>query len=186
MSTTRTSAPTIPLPRFLFLWVYTFGMYEIYWIYQMWRVLKREGKLSVNPILRTFFAVIFFPSLCFQVKKFARRKNIRVYIPAIILGIITITQLISSYPHPIAFIFFVLVWLLFLPIVYTMNQCAQSEGVIKSRFLDFSRGEKIIFSIASTFWICLISLFTIFYFYPDLFLDFLETKIGQKLIQLFF
>lgn len=27
---------------------------------------------------------------------------------------------------------------------------------------------------------------TIFYFYPDLFLDFLETNIGQKLIQFFF
>lgn len=45
--------------------VFTLGLYELYWFYKNWQLIKRRERLNIMPFWRAFFAV-FFCYPCFS------------------------------------------------------------------------------------------------------------------------
>ena len=45
--------------------VCTLGLYEVYWFYKNWRLIKEREKLAIRPFWRALFAVFFCHS-CFR------------------------------------------------------------------------------------------------------------------------
>ena len=43
----------------------TLGLYELYWFYQNWQLIRAREQSSITPVLRAFFAVLFCYS-CFR------------------------------------------------------------------------------------------------------------------------
>lgn len=53
----------VSLTKLLLLSICTLGLYEIYWFYKNWRLIKAREKSKVSPALRSVFGVIFCYSL---------------------------------------------------------------------------------------------------------------------------
>jgi hypothetical protein len=52
----------VSLMKFAAMSVCTFGIYELYWFYRNWRLVKERQKVNISPFWRAFFA--FF--CCYQ------------------------------------------------------------------------------------------------------------------------
>lgn len=70
---------TVPLNKIFFLSLITFGFYELIWMYNMWKKIKKNWGYDINPFWRTFFNGFtnysLFPSLgkyieLFHIKSF--------------------------------------------------------------------------------------------------------------------
>jgi hypothetical protein len=55
----------VSLTKFAAMSVCTFGIYELYWFYKNWRLVKEREKLDISPFWRVFFA-FFFCYQCFS------------------------------------------------------------------------------------------------------------------------
>jgi len=53
----------VSVTKFLLLSICTFGLYEIYWFYKNWRLIKGHEKSKISPVWRSVFGVIFCYSL---------------------------------------------------------------------------------------------------------------------------
>jgi hypothetical protein len=61
----------VPIWKFIFLSVITFGLYEVYWMYKQWKFFKNRNELKVRPLWRSIFGPFFIHSLFVKVSKFA-------------------------------------------------------------------------------------------------------------------
>ncbi|BBB33281.1 hypothetical protein TTHT_1823 [Thermotomaculum hydrothermale] len=53
----------IPVGRLIFLSIFSFHLYEAYWIYKNWQYLKKRKGLNIRPFWRGVFGVLFCHSL---------------------------------------------------------------------------------------------------------------------------
>lgn len=58
----RTQQPpffAVSLPKLAVLSLCTLGLYELYWFYKNWQIIRDREQSNIAPALRAFFAVIF-------------------------------------------------------------------------------------------------------------------------------
>lgn len=88
LSTTKSVPPPIPEPKsqlffpvsktkLVVMFVFTFGLYELYWVYKNWKFLKETQGLNILPFWRTFFYPIFCYSLFKRIREYAKENNVR-------------------------------------------------------------------------------------------------------------
>ncbi len=53
----------IPIGRYLFMSVVSWGLYEAYWMYKNWKYLKQRDSLNIRPFWRAIFGVFYIFSL---------------------------------------------------------------------------------------------------------------------------
>jgi hypothetical protein len=85
----RTADPAIEPPFFavsifklLMLSVCTFGLYEIFWFYRNWEVIRRREQRLFNPIWRALFAVLYSYGFFARVREFKHRSLTPSRLPA--------------------------------------------------------------------------------------------------------
>lgn len=59
--------------KFLLLFVFTFGLYSIYWFYEHWSLYKRFNHLKLWPVPRAIFPIFFTHSLFRRIDQRLRR-----------------------------------------------------------------------------------------------------------------
>ena len=108
--------------KFIILYLATFGLYPLFWMYDQWTLLKERQQLNISPFWRSFFATLWAGSLASEVKKFLKKENINVsYSPSVIGVTFFILSLLYKLPDPywlVAFLSFIPI----LPILEIMNQ----------------------------------------------------------------
>jgi hypothetical protein len=57
--------------KFLVLSLCTFGLYEFFWVYWNWKLIKEREQSGISPFWRTFFGYIFCYALLSRVKQSA-------------------------------------------------------------------------------------------------------------------
>ena len=50
---------TLPIPRFIGLSLVSFSLFDAYWMYRNWQVLKQRDRLDVWPLARAIFGVFY-------------------------------------------------------------------------------------------------------------------------------
>lgn len=72
LSELKESAATVFFPvsvtKLLVLSICTFGLYEIYWFYRNWQLVKRRENSDIIPALRSIFGVLFCYALFRRVR----------------------------------------------------------------------------------------------------------------------
>jgi hypothetical protein len=101
----------VSLTKFVVLSICTLGLYELYWFYRNWRLIKVREGVSMVPALRAFFAVFFCYALFARVRDRAAQREIG---PTLAAGPLAagwiITTVAARLPDPywlIAFVAFV-------------------------------------------------------------------------------
>ena len=60
----------------------TFSIYEIYWFYKNWTIIKEHEQLKINPFWRAFFSIFFCYSCFKKIRGTAESSNLRASIAA--------------------------------------------------------------------------------------------------------
>jgi len=66
----------------------TFGLYELYWFYRNWKMIRQREQLPISPFWRAFFAPLWTFSLGMRFKAHAKERNISIELPVAAIGIL--------------------------------------------------------------------------------------------------
>jgi hypothetical protein len=113
---------SVSLAKFTAMSVCTFGVYEIYWFYKNWRLVRERENLKILPFWRAFFA-FFFCYQCFsRIRAQAATIGIDHSVPAGPLAAAwIITSLLYKLPDPF-WLVSLLAFLFILPIQALANR----------------------------------------------------------------
>lgn len=127
----------VSVSKLLILSIFTFGIYEIYWFYKNWHLIKAREHIKISPPLRSIFG-IFFCYACFaRIRDFPCDTDTRSKLRAgpLALGWILVS-LLSALPDPYWLIsLFAIVF--FIPVqrrVNEINTAVQPEHEPNSRY----------------------------------------------------
>jgi hypothetical protein len=131
----------VAVHKFILLSLCTFGIYEAYWCYQMWkRVLVRTSK-PLSPVWRAFFAPIWIFSLFRQIHDRAVETSIPATWSAYALGafyvLLTLSWRLPGAWWLIAFGSFVP----FIPVLQTVRAINARSRTTESPNESYNRGE---------------------------------------------
>jgi curved DNA-binding protein CbpA len=65
----------------------TFGLYEAFWFYKNWLLIRERTGQNISPSLRALFSTIWAYSCFKHINNFAQKKNVEESVPAIFLAI---------------------------------------------------------------------------------------------------
>lgn len=150
--------------KFLILSIATTGLYDLWWMYKMWRFFKVKDKLDIMPAMRVIFAIFFLYGLFEIIKKFAHQNNVTASYPSgwLFVGVILLNS-IANIPYYISYISFIGGLLYFSPI-RAFNQAARNDSDIHAiERNQFNKRQIGLLIIGSLFWFLI--LFATFF--PD-------------------
>jgi hypothetical protein len=65
----------VSVAKLLVLSICTFGLYEVYWFYKNWQLVKRRESSDILPVMRSLFGVFFCYSLFERVRDQAEKAG---------------------------------------------------------------------------------------------------------------
>jgi hypothetical protein len=58
---------TVGEAKFVFMFVATFGLYQVYWFYRQWDHVRDTTGAKINPVARSIFSIVFCHALFKQI-----------------------------------------------------------------------------------------------------------------------
>ena len=62
----------LPVKKFIFLFIVSLGLYNIWWMYKTWKLFKDREDSDIMPAARAIFAIFFLHSLFDKIQEFAK------------------------------------------------------------------------------------------------------------------
>ncbi|KAF1027580.1 MAG: hypothetical protein GAK29_00549 [Acinetobacter bereziniae] len=143
----------ISLNKFIFLSILTMGLYQIWWMFKVWRFFMQKDKLNVMPAFRAVFALFFLYSLVKRIQSAANAEGYTERFSALgsYLGFI-VFSLLFKLPAPYELISLLNV-LFLIPAFKAFNFARQqSNQCVTVEQKKFSRAQKIVIVIFSILW----------------------------------
>lgn len=104
----------ISVNKFIFLSIFTSGLYSVWWSYKAWQFFKEKENTAILPAVRTIFGVVFLIQLFTKILNFANSRGYQKRYSSTLLFIGYLFVILLSYlPDPLwlvsilAFIFFI-------------------------------------------------------------------------------
>jgi hypothetical protein len=126
IGTKATEDPTLYFPvsllKLVVMSICTVGIYELYWYYKNWCLIKEREKLKIMPFWRAFFAYFFCYSLFKRIDATARSQKVQKSIaPGPLAAGWTITTLMMKLPGAYCLVTYLAV-LFLLPVQSLVNE----------------------------------------------------------------
>lgn len=133
----------ISLTKLALLSIFSFGLYEIYWFGENWRLeAKRTGE-NIRPAMRAVFPFFFCKPLLDRIKRYANHIDVGASYPPSLLTIAYIVLLVA----PAGSQWWFLSTLSFLPLVpaqIVINRINEREAPAADRNVRFSVGNWVV------------------------------------------
>ena len=143
----------IPVGKFIFLSIITFGMYELFWFAKNWIMIKNQEKSNIWPIARTIFAIFFFSELATKVLKSAKDKGYsKNYSPIFLAIIYFVSSLLSQAPGNFWLLGFIST-LTFVPVLKAVLYNNEKSQNKMNDFEKYKTGEIIAIVLGGIFWV---------------------------------
>lgn len=152
---------SITKTKFINLDILSLGLYQIWWMYKVWRYYKEKNNLNIMPAARALFSIFFMYALIEKIQKDAKNKGYeKKYSSGGLFFLFIIFHLLSRLPDPFWIISF-LGFLLFLQPLSAFNWAVDKSNYYKLNIRDGFNGKQIVILIVGgLFWLLLvISLF---------------------------
>ena len=116
----------VSMTKFVVMSVFTFGIYQFYWFYWNWKLIRDRENSDISPFWRTCFAY-FYCYQCFaRVNSFSATKGIAASVPAGLLAAGWIVASLSwNLPGPFQMIG-MLTFVPMMPVVTLTNEINQA------------------------------------------------------------
>lgn len=128
---------SLTVDKFIILFVFTLGLYGIWWMYKAWTFIKEKDRVSIMPAARAIFAIFFLSSLFEKILRFAKVNGYqKTYSSVGLFVMYVILSICNRLPPP----FFLISIFAFLPFVQPIE--AFNKGIELSPFysLEIKKG----------------------------------------------
>ncbi|MCI0604795.1 DUF4234 domain-containing protein [bacterium] len=133
----------------------TFGIYEIYWFYKHWSLIKERERSDIKPFWRSIFAIFFCNQLFRSVKESAESNGIACSWKPITISIFFILLAITwRLPDP----FWLITFFSFLPLIpvqTTINEINAKVAPLADKNERFT-GKNILVIVIGFLWLVLV------------------------------
>jgi hypothetical protein len=65
----------LPAKKFVFLFIVSLGLYNIWWMFKVWKIFRNRENSDIMPAARAIFAIFFLHSLFDKVQELAKSKG---------------------------------------------------------------------------------------------------------------
>ncbi|MGV8830221.1 MAG: hypothetical protein ACWA6U_18090 [Breznakibacter sp.] len=161
LEASRIEFKRIDVNKFVILFIITFGLYGIWWIYKSWQFFKDKEKTDIMPAIRALFSIFFLIPLFNKISRFAKVNGYnQAYSSVLLFFGFWIFNLLGNLPEPYFLIaLFSIICLIppFKALNFAVDYCDDFKVINQENF----NGRQIFLLIAgSIFWILvLIGLF---------------------------
>lgn len=142
--------------KFILLYVLSFGLYGVWWMYKGWRFFKEKESLDILPAARAIFAIFFMYSLFEKIQNFAkstgRLQNYSSF--GLFMGFL-IVSLLSRLPEPFWFVS-IFAFLFFILPVNAFNFAVGNSGDYKIKNDGFNGRQIAIVIVGGIWWILIL------------------------------
>lgn len=154
----------VPMQKFIFLDIATFGFYSLVWMYRQWKLVREQDTKKISPLWRTVFSGLWSGSLAKNLKKIAEAKGIAVSYNYVLIWFVYLAlSLAWKLPDPY-WLISTFTFVPLLPMVAVMNKYyKQANPDLPERELSWWR---ILLAVLG---LILVVLSAISAFYPGLF-----------------
>ena len=119
----------IDVNKFIILFISTFGLYGIWWMYKSWQFFKDKDAMDIMPAMRALFCVFYLPSLNRYILELANEKGCHyTYSPITMYFGYLILILLGNLPQPyflVAFLSFVFLLPPYKALNFAINSCSE-------------------------------------------------------------
>jgi hypothetical protein len=152
----------ISIEKFIFLSIVSFGIYEIWWVYKVWKFYKQKEKSDIFPFARTIFSIFYLPSLFEKNLVFAQEKGYQdSYSPQLLFGGFIGMNFLSRLPDPF-WLISMLSFLLIIPPFKALNFALKNSTEFKvTEETSFSSRQIALIVIGLIWWVLVIVALTI-------------------------
>ena len=136
--------------------IFTAGIYEIYWFYRNWRIIKVRENSNIAPGVRSIFS-IFFCYQCFsRIHKYGARIGVPSIVPPTIwtAGWVFIT--LSAHFLKPSLLYYLLSFVFLLPVQAHVNRINAAEQPRHAENSKFSRSNWTVIVIGAILWALII------------------------------
>lgn len=111
----------------------TLGLYDLYWFYRNWRLVKNQFRRDLSPFWRAFFAPLWGFSLFGEIRDYANRHGRRVGWSAGLLGASYLIWIPTwRLPDP-WWLISLFSFIPLIPVQHTINDVAAQRGLVPDR-----------------------------------------------------
>lgn len=141
-----------PSNKFILFYIFTFGLYGIWWMYKTWAFFKVKENSKIWPVARAIFVVFFIYELFEKIKRFAKSNNHEVgYASEGLFGGYVVLFLASKLPDPY-WLISVLSFLCFLQPINAFNQAISNSDLYDANINSGFSGRQIALLIFGAIW----------------------------------
>lgn len=92
---------SVKTSKFILLYITSFGLYGVWWMYKAWQFYKEEENLDIMPAARAFFAIFFMWDLFTRILRIATSYGYaKTYSSGFLFVLILILNLTGRLPEP--------------------------------------------------------------------------------------
>jgi hypothetical protein len=159
----RTEVYSVNPLLFVILYILSFGLYGVWWMYNAWRFFKEKDSLDVMPAMRAIFSIFFIYSLFESINSFLKSSDSELSSKAFSSGLMTagfiILTFASRLPDPLWIVTFG-ASLCFMQPINAFNYALEKSSKYKPRGSAISGGQLAIIVIGGVIWmLALIGMF---------------------------
>ena len=144
----------ISVNKFILLSIFSFSLYQIWWIYKSWKFFQQKERLDIMPAVRAIFSILFLSSLFRRINEFALEKNYqRTFYPTLLFFGYVFCNILAYLPDPYWLVSIFLTVICLIPPFKALNFAKSNSSDIRvEEQLRFSGRQIAIFVIGSIFW----------------------------------
>jgi len=150
---TKIEIELINVPKFIFLYILSLGLYGFWWIYKSWKFFKVKESSDIWPFPRTILSFFTLGVLFTKIETFASQMGSKRDLYWLYLGFI-FSGIISYWlPEPYVFIS-LLTFIFLIPPLKALNYAIEkSEQYIVKRRTGFNNRQIVLIVIYGIFWV---------------------------------
>jgi hypothetical protein len=158
----KTNVELVDVNRFILLYIFSMGLYFLWWMYKSWRFFKEKDGEDIMPAVRAVFGIIFMYPLFERIQHFASESH---YTRKFSSGLLTFAIIIiglvgSKLPDPFWLVTYTVALLAIAP-VSAMNFAIANSGRYNAIYGTLNARQIGILVVGSILWLIVLAGFFI-------------------------
>lgn len=149
----RTYIELVDGNKFIILFIFSLGLYAIWWMYKSWKIFQEKEEPNMMPAARAIFGLFWAHSLFERIQKFAKSNgHTSTYNSGLLFIGYFLMNLSSRLPDPIGLIA-IFAFLFFIPPVQAFNfAIMNSEDYDGEEVARYSARQMVVVGLGALMW----------------------------------
>lgn len=144
----------VSVTQFIILNIFSFGIYQLCWIFQAWRFFLQKDHLDIRIAARTAFSIFYLYPLFLSINNYALQQQRKYHLKSVLMFLAL--MILSFLPEPLSYCS-IFSFIFLIPAFKQLNHAKiNDDRIITTKQNKFSVGHKITITIGAILWILIL------------------------------